>query len=147
MLQSKKFTFKHNFTFKFYFMSFPVKFKDDVSDYNLMRRVYFSHSNSTEDKFSSQHDDDGDISKSTKPIRLSHLIAFNVKENDTVISGILTIEFEYYSSDGSIKYRDMRYSDPRLIKHIEGNPRVMKNIDSYLRKNLLEAEYGFKLMS
>jgi hypothetical protein len=23
----------------------------------------------------------------------------------------------------------------------------MKNIDSYLRKNLLEAEYGFKLMS
>lgn len=146
MLQSKKFTFKHNFTFKFYFMSFPVKFKDDVSDYNLMRRVYFSHSNSTEDKFSSQHDD-GDISKSTKPIRLSHLIAFNVKENDTVISGILTIEFEYYSSDGSIKYRNMRYSDPRLIKHIEGNPRVMKNIDSYLRKNLLEAEYGLKLMS
>jgi hypothetical protein len=75
------------------------------------------------------------------------LIAFNVKENDNVISGILTIEFEYYSSDGSIKYRDMRYSDPRLIKHIEGNPRVMKNIDSYLRKNLLEAEYGLKLIS
>lgn len=124
-------------------------FKDDVSDYNSMRRVYFSHSNSTEDKLSSQHDDDdGDmIRKSTKPIRLSHLIAFNVKENHTVISGILTIEFEYYSSDGSIKYRDMHYSDPRLIKHIEGNPRVMRNIDSYLRKNLLEAEYGLKLMS
>lgn len=129
-------------------MVFPEKFKDDVSDYRLMRRVYFSHSNSTEDKFSSQHDDSvSDISKSTKPVILSHLIAFNVKENDNVISGILTIEFEYYSSDGSIKYRDMRYSDPRLIKHIEGNPRVMKNIDSYLRKNLLEAEYGLKLMS
>lgn len=112
-----------------------------------MRRVYFSHSNSTEDKFSSQHDDDGDISESTRPIRLSHLIAFNIKENENVISGILTIEFEYYSFDGSIKYRDMRYSDPRLIKHIEGNPRVMRNIDSYLRKNLLEAEYGLKLIS
>lgn len=113
-----------------------------------MRRVYFSHSNSTEDKFSSQHDDgDSDINKSTKPIRLSHLIAFNIKENENVISGILTIEFEYYSFDGSIKYRDMRYSDPRLIKHIEGNPRVMRNIDSYLRKNLLEAEYGLKLIS
>ncbi|HJU77990.1 MAG TPA: hypothetical protein VJ599_00295 [Nitrososphaeraceae archaeon] len=127
-------------------------FKDDVSDYNLMRRVYFSHSNgtepsSTEDNFSTRRDGDNMVSKSTQPIRLSHLIAFNVKENDTVISGILTIEFEYYSSDGSIKYRDMRYTDPRLIKHIEGNPRVMKNIDSYLRKNLLEAEYGFKLMS
>ena len=129
-------------------MAIPEKFKDDVSDYSLMRRVYFSHSNSTEDKFSSQYDaGDGDINKSTKPIRLSHLIAFNVKENDNVISGILTIEFEYYSSDGSIKYHDMRYSDPRLIKHIEGNPRVMKNIDSYLRKNLLESEYGLKLMS
>jgi hypothetical protein len=121
-------------------------FKDDVSGYNLMRRVYFSHSDSTEDNCSTQYDDYM-AKKSTKPISLSHLIAFNIKENDQIISGILTIEFDYDSSDGSIKYRDMRYSDPRLIKHIEGNPRVMKNIDSYLRNNLLEAEYGFKLMS
>lgn len=121
-------------------------FKHDVSGYNLMRRVYSGHSISTEDNCSTQYDDYM-AKKSTKPIRLSHLIAFNIKENDQIISGILTIEFEYDSSDGSIKYRDMRYSDPRLIKHIEGNPRVMKNIDSYLRKNLLEAEYGFKLMS
>jgi len=121
-------------------------FKDDVNDYILMRRVYFSHSNSTEDNRSIQYG--GYVVKKTpKPIRLSHLIAFNIKENNQVISGILTIDFEYDSSDGSIKYRDMRYSDTRLIKHIEGNPRVMKNIDSYLRKNLLEAEYGFKLMS
>ena len=122
-------------------------FKDDVTEYISMHRVYFSHSNPAEDTFSTENDDDNIISKPTKPIRLSHLIAFNIKENDKIISGILTIEFEYYSSDGSIKYRDMRYSDPRLIKHIEGNPRVMKNIDSYLRKNLLEAEYGLKLMS
>ena len=39
----------------------------------------------------------------------------------------------------------MHYSNPRLIKHIEGNPTVMKNIDAYLRKNLLESEYGLKL--
>ena len=122
-------------------------FKDDVTEYISMHRVYFSHSNPAEDTFSTENDDDDIISKPTKPIRLSHLIAFNIKENDKIISGILTIEFEYYSSDGSIKYRDMRYSDPRLIKHIEGNPRVMKNIDSYLRKNMLEAEYGLKLMS
>jgi hypothetical protein len=121
-------------------------FKDDVRGYNLMRGVYSSHSNSTEDNSSNQHDDYM-AKKTTKPIRLSHLIAFNIKEDDQIISGILAIEFEYDSSDGNIQYRDMRYSDPRLIKHIEGNPRVMKNIDSYLRKNLLEAEYGFKLMS
>lgn len=118
-----------------------------MSEYSLMPRVYYSHSNSAGDNLSIPNDDDYTDSKSTQPLRLSHLIAFNIKENDQIISGILTIEFEYYSSDGSIKYRDMRYSDPRLIKHIEGNPRVMKNIDSYLRKNLLEAEYGFKLMS
>ncbi len=121
-------------------------FKGNVSEYSLMSRVYFSHSNPAEDNFSTPSDDHID-SKATQPIRLSHLIAFNIKENDQIISGILTIQFEYYSSDGSIKYRDMRYSDPRLIKHIEGNPRVMKNIDSYLRKNLLEAEYGIKLMA
>ena len=122
-------------------------FKDDVTDYYLMARVYFSHSKSARDNFSIPNDDDYADRKPPKPIRLSHLIAFNIKENDQIISGILTIEFEYYSSDGSIKYRDMHYSDPRLIKHIEGNPRVMRNIDSYLRKNLLESEYGFKLMS
>ena len=122
-------------------------FKDDVSVYKLMRRVYFSHSNTT-DHFSTENDgEDHTPGKIIRPIRLSHLIAFNIKENEDEISGILTIEFEYYSSDGSIKYHDMHYSDPRLIKHIEGNPRVMKNIDSYLRKSLLESEYGFKLMS
>lgn len=125
-----------------------VMFKDDVSVYKLMRRVYFSHSNTTEDHFSSENvGEDPTPGKIIRPIRLCHLIAFNIKENDDEISGILTIEFEYYSSDGSIKYHDMHYSDPRLIKHIEGNPRVMKNIDSYLRKSLLESEYGFKLMS
>jgi hypothetical protein len=113
-----------------------------------MRRVYFSHSNTTEDHFSTQNDDEDHTPVTIiRPIRLSHLIAFNIKEKDDEISGILTIEFEYNSSDGSIKYHDMHYSDPRLIKHIEGNPRVMKNIDSYLRKSLLESEYGFKLMS
>lgn len=122
--------------------------KDDVIVYRLMHRVYFSHSYSTGDHSSTEYDaEDHMPGKIIQPIRLSHLIAFNIKENDDEISGILTIEFEYYSSDGSIKYRDMHYSDPRLIKHIEGNPRVMKNIDSYLRKNLLESEYGFKLMS
>ncbi len=123
-------------------------FKHDVSVYKLMRRVYFSHSNTTEDDFSTENvGKDYTHGKIIRPIRLSHFIAFNIKENDNEISGILTIEFEYYSSDGSIKYHDMHYSDPRLIKHIEGNPRVMKNIDSYLRKRLLESEYGFKLMS
>jgi hypothetical protein len=122
--------------------------KDYVGVNKLMRRVYCGHSNTSEDHFSTENvGEDHTPGKIIRPIRLSHLIAFNIKENDDEISGILTIEFEYYSSDDSIKYHDMHYSDPRLIKHIEGNSRVMKNIDSYLRKSLLESEYGFKLMS
>jgi hypothetical protein len=84
------------------------------------------------------------VKKAFTPMRISHLMAFNIKENNDQISAILSIEFDYYPYDGNIKYRDIHYSDPRLIKHIEGNPGVMKNIDAYLRKNLLESEYGIK---
>ena len=80
-----------------------------------------------------------------EPFRFSHLMAFNIKEENNEISGFLSVEFDYYPDDGSMKYRDIHYSDKRLIKHIEGNPQVMKNIDSYLRKNLLQSEYGIKV--
>lgn len=89
------------------------------------------------------NDDKKDIK--TKPIRFSHLMAFNIKEENNEISGILSVEFDYHPEDGIMKYRDINYSDKRLIKHIEGNPQVMKNIDSYLRKNLLESEYDVKI--
>ena len=110
-----------------------------------MGGVYHNHSKMAEDHSSAYCKDEPVFGNKGEPMRLSHLIAFNVKEDAEHISGILTVEFDYYSDDGSIKYRDMHYSNPRLIKHIEGNPRVMKNIDSYLRKNLLESEYGLKL--
>jgi hypothetical protein len=110
-----------------------------------MAGVYHTHSKMAEDHNSTYCKDEPIFGNKAKPMRLSHLIAFNVKEDAEHISGILTVEFDYYSDDGSIKYRDMHYSNPRLIKHIEGNPKVMKNIDSYLRKNLLESEYGLKL--
>jgi hypothetical protein len=110
-----------------------------------MGGVYHNHSKMAEDHISSYYKDERVSGDRVEPLRLSHLIAFNVKEDDEHISGILTVELDYYSDDGSIKYRAMHYSNPRLIKHIEGNPRVMKNIDSFLRKNLLESEYGLKL--
>jgi hypothetical protein len=110
-----------------------------------MRGVNISHSKRANDHSTTISNSDNDMTrKSIRPLNLGHLIALNIKENGDQISGFLSIEFDYYSYDGRIKYRDMHYSDPRLIKHIEGNPRVMKNIDSYLRRNLLESEYGFK---
>ena len=119
----------------------------NVGFYSVMSRVYSSHTNGLEDSYSTQYYKDKDdhlVKKVFTPMRISHLMAFNIMENDDRISGFLSIEFDYYEYDGNIKYRDIHYSDPRLIKHIEGNPRVMKNIDAYLRKNLLESEYGIK---
>jgi hypothetical protein len=55
--------------------------------------------------------------------------------------GTLTVEFEYSSSLCSINYLDVQYSDPQMRKHVEGNPKVLRNIDSYLRNNLLYQEY------
>jgi hypothetical protein len=113
-----------------------------VGLYTVMSAVYSSHSNGLEDYHSTK--DDHLVKKAFTPMRISHLMAFNIIENNDRISGILSIEFDYYAYDGSLKYRDIHYSDPRLIKHIEGNPGVMKNIDAYLRKNLIESEYGIK---
>lgn len=110
-----------------------------------MGGVYHNHSKMAEHRNSTYCKDEPVFGNKGGSMRLSHLMAFNVIEDAEHISGILTVEFDYYSDDGSIKYRDMHYSNPRLIKHIEGNPRVMKNIDSFLRKNLLESEYGLKL--
>jgi hypothetical protein len=125
--------------------SIPVIFKGNVSVYKVMSGVNISHSERVKDDSTIIWNRDNDLTrKSIRPLKFGHLMAINIKENNVQISGFLSIEFDYYSYDGRIKYRDMHYSDPRLIKHIEGNPRVMKNIDSYLRRNLLESEYGFK---
>jgi len=47
----------------------------------------------------------------------------------------------YNTRSGFIKYVDIKYSDRRLEKHIEQNPNVVKNVDSYLRNKLLKLEY------
>ena len=57
-------------------------------------------------------------------------------------SGMITIEFEYSSSHLAINYLDVAFSDDDLRKHVEGNPRVLRNIDSYLRNRLLYQEYN-----
>lgn len=61
-----------------------------------------------------------------------HLNDFDNQKKDQLISVLLTIEFEDYSFNGSIKYHNVHYSDPTLIKPIEVNLRVMKNIYSHL---------------
>ena len=50
----------------------------------------------------------------------------------------IIIEYQYYPSDGSIDYVDVRYSEKQLQSKVESNPEMMKNIDNYLRKVLNE---------
>jgi len=58
-------------------------------------------------------------------------------------SGMLTVEFEYSSSRCTINYLDVHFSDPEIRQQVEGNPYVLRNIDSYLRNKLLNQEYNF----
>jgi hypothetical protein len=47
------------------------------------------------------------------------------------------IEYKYYPSSDDISYVEVTYSDKRLEYMIEGNPRIIRNIDSYLRRTLI----------
>ena len=59
-------------------------------------------------------------------------------------SGVLTVDFEYSSSQSSINYLDVQYSDPQMRKHVEDNRNVMRNIDSHLKNSLLYQEYNIR---
>jgi hypothetical protein len=53
-------------------------------------------------------------------------------------SSKIVIEYQYYPSNGSIDYVDVRFTDQQLQTRVEGNPEMMKNIDNYLRRVLNE---------
>ncbi|HEY6756921.1 MAG TPA: hypothetical protein VI037_05980 [Nitrososphaera sp.] len=50
----------------------------------------------------------------------------------------IVIDYQYYPSDGSIDYVDVRYTDKQLQSKVEGSPEMMEKIDNYLRKVLNE---------
>jgi hypothetical protein len=62
-------------------------------------------------------------------------------ENGDIKSGIINIEIQFSRSDLSIKYIDVGYSDPELLKHVENRPNVLQSVDAYLRNKLLKVEY------
>jgi hypothetical protein len=58
-------------------------------------------------------------------------------------SGVVTIEIEFSSSDSIINYLNIEYSDSEIMEAVESNPKILRNIDSYLRNKLLKIEYNF----
>ena len=77
-------------------------------------------------------------------ICLTEVVFLRYMSEGMVQSGMLTIEFEYSSTLGSLNYLEVEYSDPRMRKYVEGNANVMRNIDSHLRNNLLYQEYNIR---
>ena len=75
-------------------------------------------------------------------ICMTDIVFLRYLSDGIIHSGTLAIEFEYSSSHCSINYLDVIYSDPQMRKYVEGNPNVLRNIDSYLRNNLLYQEYS-----
>jgi hypothetical protein len=75
-------------------------------------------------------------------ICMTDIIFLRYMSEGIVHSGTLAMEFEYSSSLCSINYLDVQYSDPQMRKHVEGNPNVLRNIDSHLRNNILYQEYS-----
>jgi hypothetical protein len=75
-------------------------------------------------------------------ICMTDIIFLRYMSEGIVHSGTLAVEFEYSSSLCSINYLDVQYSDPQMRKHVEGNPNVLRNIDSHLRNNILYQEYS-----
>jgi hypothetical protein len=63
-------------------------------------------------------------------------------ETGSARSGILTIELRFTPSTMRIEYLDVQYSDTRLESQVESNPRVLKNIDAYMRNKLLKLQYN-----
>jgi hypothetical protein len=76
-------------------------------------------------------------------------VSINFKLNSKASK--IVIEYQYYPSTGTIDYVDVLYTDVRLQSKIEGNLKLMKNIDNYLRNVLNEQsaslQNGFVLFS
>jgi len=77
-------------------------------------------------------------------ICLTEVVFLKYVSEGIIQSGMLTVEFEYSSSLGSLNYLEVEYSDPRMRKYVEGNPNVMRNIDSHLRNNMIYQEYNIR---
>ena len=45
----------------------------------------------------------------------------------------IVIDYQYYPSNDTIDYVDVRFSDVKLQSKVEGDPQMMKSIDNYLR--------------
>jgi hypothetical protein len=73
------------------------------------------------------------------PFRFTEIISLKYIDSQGIDKfGFITLKLEYSSPD--LNYIDVEYSDPYLMKLVEEHPRILRNIDSYLRNKILQKE-------
>jgi hypothetical protein len=75
---------------------------------------------------------------------MSHSFEYGQVIFDFKIDGKIeraTFDYKYYPHTDAIDYIDIKYTNPKLQSLIENDPKMMENIDSYIR-NLLEKKYS-----
>ena len=93
-------------------------------------------------KVNKSHNNDKKTSSlKSKSIKLYDLIAMKFPTDGKILSGFITIEYNYNPQEVTITYSNIKYSDKRMEIYLEKNPNVIKNIDSYLRNKMLESEF------
>ncbi|WP_148681078.1 hypothetical protein [Candidatus Nitrososphaera gargensis] len=74
--------------------------------------------------------------KKAPPILIRGRVSLDFRINGGVSQVI--IDYEYYPSNDTLNYVDVRYTNNKLKSKVEGDPTMMRNIDSYLRRLLAQ---------
>lgn len=81
-----------------------------------------------------------DLDKKTMAEFIRDQVAFNFKVSGKPAMAI--IEYKYYPSTDAITYVDVKYTDSSLQSWIEGDPKMMRNVDNLLRKHVRSLASG-----
>ncbi len=100
-------------------------FNSDVEDHKRQ----FGHSKMM------RHDLEADTKKASLVFTRGQ-VSLDFRLNGEVSQVI--IDFEYYPSDDTLNYVDVRYTHSELKSKVEGDPAMMRKIDSYLRRLLAQ---------
>jgi hypothetical protein len=78
----------------------------------------------------------------SKVVCLTEIILLKYSVREKSKTGTIVVDFEYSPDECLVNYTNINYSDDEMVKYVEGNPKVLRNIDSYLRNRLLKFEYN-----
>ena len=78
----------------------------------------------------------------SKVVCLTEIILLKYSVREKSKTGTIVVDFEYSPDECLVNYTNINYSDDEMVKYVEGNPKVLRNIDSYLRNKLVKFEYN-----